>query len=66
MAVSGDGLQWRTSSYSGGAQQCVEVAQTSDGGRLLRDTKDRRGPIHYFTADKWDAFISGVKHGEFD
>ncbi|GAA4838846.1 DUF397 domain-containing protein [Saccharopolyspora rosea] len=66
MAVSDDGLQWRKSSYSGGAQQCVEVAQAPDGGRWLRDTKDRSRPAHYFTAAEWDAFTKGVKDGEFD
>jgi hypothetical protein len=25
-----------------------------------------RGPAHYFTAAEWDAFIKGVKGGEFD
>ncbi|WP_418153924.1 DUF397 domain-containing protein [Actinoalloteichus caeruleus] len=59
-------LQWRTSSYSGGAQQCVEVAQDPEGGRWLRDTKDRTRPAHYYTAAEWEAFIRGVKDGEFD
>lgn len=60
-------LTWRKSSYStenGG--ECVEVAATPDGGRWLRDTKDRSLPAHFFTASEWDAFIRGVKHGEFD
>ncbi|WP_037355481.1 DUF397 domain-containing protein [Amycolatopsis orientalis] len=60
------GLQWRKSSFSGGAQQCVEVAVTADGGRLVRDTKDRSLPAHRYTAAEWDAFIKGVKAGEFD
>ncbi|MGH3950943.1 MAG: DUF397 domain-containing protein [Pseudonocardiaceae bacterium] len=58
---------WRKSSYStsnGGA--CVEVANAPDGGRWLRDTKDRSRPAHYFTAAEWDAFVRGVKDGEFD
>lgn len=59
-------LHWRKSSHSGGAQQCVEVAQSRDGGRWLRDSKNRGRPAHYFTADEWDAFIKGVKNGEFD
>jgi hypothetical protein len=60
-------LNWRKSSYSnnnGGA--CVEVAETPDGGRLVRDTKDRSLPPHRFTAAEWQAFIKGVKSGEFD
>lgn len=60
-------LNWRKSSYSsnnGGA--CVEVATTPDGGRYVRDTKDRALPPHYFTAEEWHAFIQGAKAGEFD
>jgi hypothetical protein len=43
----------------------VEVADLPDGGRLVRDTKDRtRLPFHC-AARTWDAFIQGVKAGEF-
>jgi hypothetical protein len=61
-------LAWRTSSYSNGnGGQCVEVADLPDGGRLVRDTKDHgRGPILRFTASEWQAFVLGVKDGEFD
>jgi len=66
MAMPDPDLQWRTSTYSGGAQQCVEVALAQDGGRWLRDSKDREGPALYFTPAEWDAFIKGAKGGEFD
>lgn len=42
---------WRKSSHStenGGA--CVEVAVTPDGGRRVRDSKDRTRPAHYSLA----------------
>lgn len=65
-----DQLSWRKSSYSGDSGTdsggCVEVAATPDGGRWVRDTKDRSRPAHYFTAVEWDAFVRGVKDGEFD
>lgn len=61
-----DQLRWRKSTYSGSEGQCVEVAEAADGGRWLRDTKDRSRPAHYFTAAEWDAFLRGVKDGEFD
>jgi hypothetical protein len=66
MTRQDDGLEWIKSSYSSGAQQCVEVAKDSSGGRWVRDTKDRSRPAHYFTAHEWDAFIKGTKAGEFD
>lgn len=59
-------LQWHKSSYSGHEGSCVEVAKDGDGGRWVRDTKDRSRPAHRFTAAEWDAFIRGVKDGEFD
>ncbi|MGW4488884.1 DUF397 domain-containing protein [Amycolatopsis sp. NPDC004368] len=60
------GLQWRKSSFSGGAQQCVEVAVTPDGSRYVRDTKDRPAGHLTATCDSWLAFIAEVRTGEFD
>jgi hypothetical protein len=60
------GLVWRKSSFSTGEGcDCVEVAATAAGSRSLRDTKDRSRPAHYFTDAEWDAFVLGVKDGEF-
>jgi uncharacterized protein DUF397 len=55
---------WQKSSYSG-ANGCVEVAMAADGVGL-RDTKDREGPVLRFSPEEWDAFIAGVRNGEFD
>jgi hypothetical protein len=66
MEVADGGSQWRKSSYSGGAQQCVEVAQAQDGGHWLRDSKNVQRPAQYFNAVEWGAFIKGAKEGEFD
>ena len=59
-------IMFRKSSYSDHQGQCVEVGLADDGGRWLRDSKDRSKPAHYFTAGEWTAFIAGVKDGEFD
>jgi hypothetical protein len=61
-------LRWRKSSFSNGeGGACVEVADLADGGRAVRDSKDRgAGPILSFTAEEWRAFVAGVKDGEFD
>jgi hypothetical protein len=57
---------WRTSSYSGNnGGQCVEVAATP-GQVLIRDSKDREGPVLVFTADEWHAFAASVRDGKFD
>lgn len=52
---------WRTSSYSGGSGgDCVEVRD--DTRRVLvRDTKDRTGPVLPFTPQAWQRFADRVK-----
>jgi hypothetical protein len=57
---------WRKSSYSGSNGNCVETAPTADGGTAVRDSKDPNGPALYFTKGEMDAFIAGVRAGEFD
>ena len=32
----------------------------------VRDTKDRSLSPHVYTAAEWDAFVAGVRAGEFD
>ncbi|MFI7630321.1 DUF397 domain-containing protein [Microbispora rosea] len=55
---------WRKSARSGN-EGCVEVADLPDGGALVRDSKDPAGPQLRFNKREWDAFIAGVKDGEF-
>jgi hypothetical protein len=57
---------WRTSSRSGGGDNCVEVAFDADGAVGIRDSKDRTGPILEFSPTEWIAFTGGVRDGEFD
>lgn len=57
---------WFKSSFSANGQSCVECARTPDGGMAVRDTKNRAGAVLRFTADEWQAFIAGVRDGEFD
>ncbi|KOG88458.1 DUF397 domain-containing protein [Streptomyces varsoviensis] len=45
---------------------CVEVARTADGGRAVRDSKNRDGGTQFYTPTEWAAFLDGVKAGEFD
>lgn len=61
-------VQWLKSSFSDedDADGHVEVALLPDGGVALRDSKDRDGQVHVYTADEWDAFVKGVHAGEFD
>ncbi|GAA3214245.1 DUF397 domain-containing protein [Nonomuraea helvata] len=58
---------WRKSTQSGSdGGNCVEVAELSGGHRGVRDSKNPTGPALIFTSGEWNAFIDGVKTGEFD
>jgi hypothetical protein len=57
-------LVWRKSTLSV-SNGCVEVA-IQDDGVALRDSKDRSGPVLLFTRHEWEAFVGGVRAGEFD
>jgi hypothetical protein len=56
-------LNWRKASYSsanGGA--CVEVAARPAADQVLvRDTKDRQGPILAVSAEAWASFTTDLK-----
>ncbi|MBO8184420.1 DUF397 domain-containing protein [Streptomyces spirodelae] len=53
---------FRKSPYSGGgtANECVEVAETADGGCAVRDSKDPARGTAYFGAGAWRAFVDGL------
>ncbi|HET9081221.1 MAG TPA: DUF397 domain-containing protein [Trebonia sp.] len=57
--------EWRKSSFSGYNTNCVEVAGFSGGMILVRDSKNPRGGVLDFATGEWDAFIGGVRNGEF-
>jgi hypothetical protein len=48
---------WRKSSYSSGQANCAEAASTGTAV-LVRDTKDRGGPVLAFTPRAWRAFLA--------
>jgi hypothetical protein len=55
---------WRRSSHCAD-NTCVEVASL-DGHVLVRDSKDRSGPVLEFSGREWAAFVRGVRDGEFE
>jgi uncharacterized protein DUF397 len=58
------GAVWRKSTLSS-HNGCVEVA-LAQNEVAVRDSKDRGGPVLHFTAQEWEAFLSGVRNGEFE
>lgn len=59
-------LSWTKSSLSYGNGNCVEVAGLGDDVIMVRDSKNVKGPVLGFTTGEWDAFMGGVRNGEFD
>ncbi|HEY2765148.1 MAG TPA: DUF397 domain-containing protein [Pseudonocardiaceae bacterium] len=73
-----DSIVWRTSSYSVGDGNCVEVGwrtSTHSGGNgncvevaltpdtvLVRDSKHRDGPALTVPATTWQAFLRDIAH----
>jgi Domain of unknown function (DUF397) len=62
----GSAHNWIKSSLSMANGNCVEVAGLSSGFIRVRDSKNPRGPVLGFTPAEWDAFVGGVRNGEFD
>ncbi|MFC7273009.1 DUF397 domain-containing protein [Paractinoplanes rhizophilus] len=59
-----NGVAWRISTRSGGGD-CVEVAFIEDAV-AFRHSRRPDGEVIRYTIPEWDAFIAGVKAGEFD
>nr|WP_296071124.1 DUF397 domain-containing protein [uncultured Actinoplanes sp.] len=65
MAGNPDNLTgWKKSSRSAQGN-CVEVNLDGEDV-LIRDTKDRQGPVIAVSKDAWQAFLDGIIDGEFD
>jgi hypothetical protein len=59
-------VMWKKSAHSASNGNCVEVARLEGGDVGVRDSKNRSGAILVFTPDEWNAFVGGVRDGEFD
>lgn len=60
-----DITHWRTSSFSGNNGTCVAVTALPDGHIAIRNSNHPDGVI-LFTRAEMNAWIKGVKAGEFD
>ena len=61
-------VAWRTSTRSQ-STNCVEVGPLGPdqgGAVVMRDSKDRQGPVLVFSRAQWEGFISATKNGDFD
>lgn len=60
------GVPWRKSSFSGDQGACVEAAALDDGCIVVRNSNHPEAGVIHFTRTEMDAWIRGVKAGEFD
>jgi Domain of unknown function (DUF397) len=57
---------WRKSSFSAHEGACVETAPLADGRIAVRNSNHPQAGVVLFTRAEMDAWIKGVKAGEFD
>lgn len=65
MAPTSPASGWRKSSFSQGAENCVEVGRIAEGA-ALRDTKDRAAGFIVADREQWGAFVGAIKDGRFE
>jgi hypothetical protein len=58
--------RWRKSGRSSAQGNCVELAALPGGGVAVRNSRDPEGPALLFTDAELDAFVGGVRDGDFD
>lgn len=56
------GATWRKSSFSGGGNDCVEIAFVG-GGAAVRDSKDPEGGAVRLPASGWRGLLAAVRAG---
>ncbi len=59
-------LRWYKSSFSSANGQCTLCARLDDGDIALMDSKNPDGGVLIFSHTEWQAFVAGIKLGEFD
>ncbi|WP_405612661.1 DUF397 domain-containing protein [Streptomyces sp. NBC_00076] len=52
------GATWHSSTYSGGNNECVEIADNIPALIPIRDSKHPTGPVIAFTLHAWRPFIA--------
>jgi hypothetical protein len=58
------GFVWRVARDCDGGN-CIQVAPSA-GMILIGDTKNPDGPVLSYTRAEWDAFVAGIRQGDFD
>ena len=60
------GVTWQKSARSNPSGNCVECASLPDGSVAMRNSRDPEGPALIYTPAEIEAFLGGVRDGDFD
>jgi hypothetical protein len=60
------GVTWQKSARSNPSGNCVECAALPGGEVAVRNSRDPQGPALIYTPAEIEAFILGVRDGDFD
>ena len=60
------GVTWQKSSRSNPSGNCVECAALPDGSVAMRNSRDPEGAALIYTPAEIEAFLGGVRDGDFD
>ncbi|AUY47856.1 DUF397 domain-containing protein [Streptomyces sp. CB01881] len=58
-------VTWRKATASNPNENCVEFGQLDTTAVVVRDSKDAHGPALAFDATAWQAFVAGIRSGDF-
>ena len=61
-----DGVTWQKSRRSNPSGNCVECAALPDGSVAMRNSRDPEGAALIYTPAEIEAFLGGVRDGDFD
>ncbi|WP_073951848.1 DUF397 domain-containing protein [Streptomyces kebangsaanensis] len=53
--------KWRSSTYSGGNNECLELAHDVPALAPVRDSKRPAGPVIPFGRDAWRTFVTHLR-----
>jgi hypothetical protein len=61
-----EGVTWQKSRRSNPSGNCVEAALLANGDVAVRNSRDPEGPALIYTPAEIEAFLGGVRDGDFD
>jgi hypothetical protein len=65
-ATALNGVTWHKSRCSSPQGECVELARLATGAVAVRNSRHPDGPALVYTRAEVEAFIQGVRDGDFD